>query len=128
MHLPGEVLEKALELLRVSICGRQELRRVELRVRERANVLHLGHELPAEALDLARDPDRVAALEPRREPVDVAERARRDRSAPIAKLEREVDRSVTGGQPVLADAGVGAAEAPTGRQLGDGGIRCRLGW
>ena len=127
VHLPGEVLEEALELLRVSIRGGQELRGVELRLRNRSDVLDLGHELPPEALDLARHPDRVAALESCREPIDVAERARRDRSAPVAKLEREVDRSVPGGQPVLADAGVGAAEAPTGGELGDGGIRWRLG-
>src|SRR5215218_11474349 len=80
VDLPGQVLQEALELVRVAIGGRQESGRIDLALVNRLDVLDLRDELTPEALHLARHANRVAAFEARREPVDVAEGAGGDRS------------------------------------------------
>ena len=125
VHLAGQVLEEAGQLLGVAIGGGQELGRVDLIALERADVVDLGDQLAAEALDLARDADRVALLEAGGQAVDVPEGAGGDRARAIPQLQREVGGAVAGGEPVLAHARVVAAEALARPQLGDRGGRDR---
>src|SRR4051794_35323936 len=115
------MLEEAFEFLGVAVGGRQELRRVQLIAPDRLDVVDLGDELAAEALDLAGYADRIAPLEARRQAVHLAEGPCGDRPAAVPELQREVDRAVAGGQPVLANARVGATEALTRPQLGNRG-------
>ena len=120
VHLAGKVLEEARQLLVVAVRARQVGGRVNrLRV-ESADVVDLGHQLAAEALDPARHPDRVAPLEARGEPIDVAEGARGDRAGPVPQLQREIGGAVARREPVLAHAGVVAPKALPGPKLGDG--------
>jgi hypothetical protein len=87
VHLARQVLEEALQFCCVAVGGREEEGRVEVALRDRLDVLDLRDQLAAETLDLAQDPDRIAALEPRAEAVDVPKGAGRDRSAAVAQLQ-----------------------------------------
>ena len=120
MDLADQVLEEALELLDRAVGGGQELGRVEAPRLEPADVVELGDQLAAEALDLAARGDRVAGLEAQPDPVGVAEDARR-RSSRCGRAAaatgtgtpfRAVSRS-------FAQARVAALEALPRAQLGD---------
>ena len=85
VDLAREVLEEAVELVDVAVGDREERGRVgALGARDRA---HLDLQLVAEALDAARDPHEVAALEAAGQHVGVAERAR-PRSRPCGRAAR----------------------------------------
>ena len=103
VDLAGQVLEEAVELVDRAVGGRQELGRVERARLDPAQRRDLGREVAAEALDLAADLDRVAALEARAEHVDVAEDPGRDRAGPVPQLEAQVGRAVLRLLPVLAN-------------------------
>src|SRR5918996_4973727 len=97
----------------------QELTGVVVGRVEPADLVELEVEVAAKALGLAYDHNRVAALEPRPDPVDLAEHPARDRPRAVAQLQGEVGRSVAGRQPVLAHACVAALDPPAWAQLGD---------
>ena len=117
VDLAGEMLEESLELLAVAIGGRQELGRIGLCRLEPAHVLELGDERSAEARNPPAHLDRIAAIESRADPVGVAKDAGGDGAGAIAELEREIDRAVACGEPVLAGAGVATAEDLPGGQV-----------
>ena len=119
MHLASQVLEEPLELLRVAVGGGEEVRGVQLPVLDRLDLVDLGDQLAAKALDLAGDPDRVPALEATGEPIDLPEGPRGDRPGAITQLQREIDRAVARREPVLPHARVGTLEALSRTQLGD---------
>ncbi len=94
VDLAGQVLEKPVQLVDRAVRGRQELGRVERARLDPPQRRHLGREVAAEALDLAADLDRVAALEAGAEQIDVAEDPGRNRAGPVAELEAQVGRAV----------------------------------
>ena len=125
VDLTREVLEEAVEFVEVAVGDGEELGRVcVLGPRHGAQ---LGHHLVAKALHAPARVHEVAALEPAREEVGVAEGAGRDRAGPIAELEREERRARPGRQAVLAGARVDAVELGAWAQLRDrrarGGVR-----
>ena len=102
VHLPGQVLEEAVQLVEVAVRHGQELRRIGVAGVGAAHRAELGLELVPEALDPARHLHQVALLELPGDEVGVAEDAGRQRAGAIAQLEREVGRARAGGQPILA--------------------------
>ena len=122
VDLADQVLQEALELLHRSVGGRQELAGVEGVGIEPANVVELRGQLTAVALDPAPDGDRVPGLEPKPDPVGVAEDAGTDRSAGVAQAQRQVRGAVSRRQALLREAGVAPLEPPAGPQLGDCGM------
>src|SRR3954447_14603151 len=123
VHLAGQVLEEALELLHRAIGSRQELGGLKRPWLQPAHVVELCGQLSLEALELAAGEDRVAALEAQPDAVGLAENAGRQRAGGVTQLEREVSASVARRQPVLAHTRVTTLEPPAGTQLGDRGRR-----
>jgi hypothetical protein len=119
VDLAGEVLEEALELVAVAVGDRQERRRV--RLLGAGDLAHLELELVAEPLGAPAHAHEIAAIEPAGEQVGVAERARLDRSAAVAQLERQERQTGARLQPVLARAGEHAVDLVAGAQRRDGG-------
>ena len=127
MHLAGQVLEEAVELVEVAVGDGQERGRVGVAVgaRDRA---HLDLQLVAEALDAParRARGRRGSKRPASS-VGVAEDARRDRAGAVAQLEREVRRARARGQAILARAGEHAVDLVAGAHRRDRCRRCRNG-
>ena len=118
-ELAREVLEEAVELVEVAVGDGQERRRVGLvggRPDDRADV---DLQLVAEALDPARDPHEVAAVEAPGVEVGVAEDAAREGARPVAQLDREVRRPGAREEAVLAGAGEDAGHVVAGPQGAD---------
>ena len=119
MDLAREVLEEAVELVEVAVGDGQERRRVgRLGARDLA---HLDLQLVAEPLHAPAHAHEVAALEAPGEHVGVAERARLDRAAAVAQLERQVRQPGACLQPVLARAGEDAVDLVAGSEGRDRG-------
>jgi uncharacterized protein (DUF1015 family) len=98
--LAHEELEKPLELFRVPLQARRQLRRVDtLRLLEGP---HLQLELVAEALHPAEDPHRVAGCAASVEQVDVVPDAGGDPTARVDEFEREIGGSAPCTQSLLA--------------------------
>ena len=121
VDLANQVLEEPFELLDRAVGGGQEVRGVVRAGLEPPDVVELGDQFAAEALDPARDCHRVAGLEPQAEAVDLAEDPRRQRPGPVAELEREIDGAVPGGQSILASAGESALQPLSGAEVRDPG-------
>ncbi len=119
VDLTDQVLEEALQLLHGAVRGGQEPRRVIRAGLQPADLVELGHQLAPEALDPAGDRDGVAGLEAKPDSVDLAEHPRGQRAAPVAQLEREVDRAVPRRQTVLPGAGELGLQALTGAEVRD---------
>ena len=117
VHLAGEVLEEAVELVEVAVGGRQERGRVgRLGAPDRAQ---LDLQLVAEALDPPGDRDQVAALELAGQEVGLAEGARLDRAGAVAQLDGQVGAAAAGRQAVLARAREDPLDLGPSAQLGD---------
>ena len=119
VDLAREVLEEAVELVEVAVGDGQEGRRVgSLGARDLAQ---LELQLVAEPLHAPAHAHEIAALEAAGEQVGVAERARLDRAAAVAQLEREIGHAGARLQAVLARAGEHRVDLVAGAQAGDGG-------
>ena len=118
MHLAGEVLEEAVELVDVAVGDGQERGGIGLlRAGDRA---HVDLELVAEALDPPRHAHEVAAFETARQHVRIPERAGLDRARAVAQFERQIRRARARGQAVLARAREDRVDLIPGTQAGDG--------
>ena len=73
VDLASQVLKKPLELGGVPVGGRQELGRIELAGLDRLDLVDLGDQFAAEALDFSRDVNRIASLEARGQAVHLPE-------------------------------------------------------
>ena len=87
VDLASQVLQKPLELGGVPVGGRQELGGIELACLYRLDLVDLGDQFAAEALDLSRDVNRVASLEARGQAVHLPEDPGGDRPGAVLELE-----------------------------------------
>ena len=96
-----QVLEEALQLLHRAVRGGQERAGVVRAGLEPLDVVELGDQLAAEALDPALDRDGVAGLEAKAEAVDLAKDARGQRAAcgRAARARGRPSRSAPSGGP-----------------------------
>ena len=119
-ELAGEELEEAVQLVEVAPRLGNELRRLDGRGLDGADV-----QLKAvpEALDAGEDAHRVAFPEARVEELDVAPDAALDASRRVHELDREIRAPRAGAQAALAGDGVRAFNDPVLDELGDRDVR-----
>lgn len=115
--LAGEVVEEAVELLRVAAHGRGEAGRVG--VRRGLDRAHVELQPVAVALDPAEHAHRIALAEARVEQVDVVPDSGLDAAARVDELDGEIGRSVLRPEPPLARDRVHAFDDAVLGQLGD---------
>ena len=117
VHLRGEELEEALELVCVPAQRGREGGRIRLR---RLKSAHLELQAVAELLHAAEHVHGVALGEARVEQLDVAPDPPRDAAGRVGELECEVGRTGAGAQALFLQYRVDAVDDPVLRELGDG--------
>ena len=119
IHLAGEVLEEAFELVAVTVGGGQEARRVGLLAAGALDRAQLDLELVAIALHAPAHAHELAPLEAPGEHVGIAEGAGANRAAAVAQLERQVGGARTGDLALLARAREHGVDLVVVAQRGD---------